>query len=145
MTNAGSHRLGLSLSVLRDAAGSDCTLGGITSRAARLVLVGVLDSTHAHAADVAPMPECSRVVAPEAGRPAVAIEVRRRPFDDGRFAHLVPVQWDESAHRYARADGWSMAGGNYATTSDSRFGELIERVVGHRIPALAVHDRVERP
>jgi len=37
-----------------------------------------------------------------------------------------------------------MFGGNYASTSDSRFGEAVEKIIGTRFyGAVAVHDRVE--
>ena len=40
--------------------------------------------------------------------------------------------------------GWTMFGGNYATTSDSRFSELCEELLGTNFyGAVAVHDRVE--
>ena len=39
---------------------------------------------------------------------------------------------------------WAMAGGCYVGTSDSRFGEAIEKLLGHRFyGAVALHDRVE--
>ena len=39
---------------------------------------------------------------------------------------------------------WTMFGGNYATTSDSRFSELCEELLGTNFyGAVAVHDRVE--
>jgi hypothetical protein len=39
---------------------------------------------------------------------------------------------------------WTMFGGNYAATSDSRLGEAVEAILGHRLyGAIAVHDRVE--
>ena len=38
---------------------------------------------------------------------------------------------------------WTMFGGNYATTSDSRFSELCEELLGTNFyGAVAVHDRV---
>lgn len=143
MTKTEGSRHGLTLTVLRDASGADCTLGGISSRAARLTLVGTLDSTAGPAHEVDPMPERSRIVSPSADRPAVAVELRRHPFNDSRYAHLVPVRWDHETRRYVRTNGWSMAGGNYATACDSRFRELIEQVLGHSAPALAIHDRIE--
>ena len=40
--------------------------------------------------------------------------------------------------------GWYMAGGNYAATSDSRFSEACEKLLGHRFyAAVAIHDRKE--
>ena len=39
---------------------------------------------------------------------------------------------------------WTMFGGNYATTSDSRFSEVCEELLGTNFyGAVAVHDRVE--
>lgn len=40
--------------------------------------------------------------------------------------------------------GWSMFGGNYAATSDSRFGALADRLLGQKFfGAVAIFDRVE--
>ena len=40
--------------------------------------------------------------------------------------------------------GGGMAGGNYIASSDSRFSELCERLLGHRFyGAVAMHDRLE--
>jgi hypothetical protein len=39
---------------------------------------------------------------------------------------------------------WTMMGGNYAATSDSRFSQLCDRLIGgHFYGAVAVFDRVE--
>ena len=39
---------------------------------------------------------------------------------------------------------WCMFGGNFAHTSDSRFNEACERLLGHRrYGAVAIHDRIE--
>lgn len=41
-------------------------------------------------------------------------------------------------------DKWYMAGGNYGATSDSRFSEACETLLGHRFyGAVAIHDRYE--
>ncbi len=41
-------------------------------------------------------------------------------------------------------DSWVMAGGNFAETSDSRFNQKCEELLGHRFyGAVAIHDRVE--
>lgn len=50
------------------------------------------------------------------------------------FIHLKPKN---------RKSGSIMMGGNYATTSDSRFGEAVEKICGYRHNAIAIHDRVE--
>ena len=40
--------------------------------------------------------------------------------------------------------GGSMMGGNYAATSDSRFSDKIEQMLGHHFyGAIPIHDRVE--
>ena len=91
-----------------------------------------------------------RVFAPRDNAPAVALEINNIPFrksaDDkpDKRVHLTPVHWDTLARLYVRAHPWTMAGGNYATTSDSRLSELLEDVLGHTYGPLSVHDRVER-
>ncbi|MET3959871.1 hypothetical protein ABIE52_006806 [Rhodococcus sp. OAS809] len=135
---------GLILSVLRNAEGNDYTLDGITARATKLVLVGVLDSTKSTARTVEPLDERSRVFPAAPDRPAVAIEVRRRAFNDKHHVALVPVNWDADANTFVRPTQWSMYGGNFATAGDSRFAELVEQLLGYWIPVLAVHDRIER-
>lgn len=130
---------GLILSVLRPAESGDCTNGGITAQANRVTLVGTAEATDV----VFPIADSSRCVEPNKTRPAVALEIRKRFLGTGKVGSLVPVQWDAEVERYVRAHSWSMAGGNYASTSDSRFGDLVETVLGFRAPALAVHDRIE--
>lgn len=45
---------------------------------------------------------------------------------------------------YIPLPAWSMFGGSYVASSDSRFGEAVERIVGSRFSgAVALHDRVE--
>jgi hypothetical protein len=44
----------------------------------------------------------------------------------------------------ARSRGIYMSGGNYAATSDSRFSEACERLLGHCFyGAVSIHDRTE--
>lgn len=38
---------------------------------------------------------------------------------------------------------WTMFGGNYAGTSDSRFNDAVERLIGYRAGVVPIHDRVE--
>jgi hypothetical protein len=39
---------------------------------------------------------------------------------------------------------WTMMGGHYGATSDSRFSETVEKMLGHSFyGALPIHDRVE--
>lgn len=149
MTNTENTTAGLILSVLRNAEFSDCTLGGITSRSRRVTLVGTLDCTEYAAGFVYPVPPAMRVVSPRADAPAVALEIRKRAFreaadgEHGKIVHLTPVHWNENAGSYVRTHAWSMSGGSYATTSDSRLSQLLEDVLGHSYGALSVHDRVE--
>jgi hypothetical protein len=45
---------------------------------------------------------------------------------------------------YVRVPGWFMMGGNYGATSDSRFSEACENILGYRFyGAVAIHDRNE--
>ncbi|NKV38891.1 hypothetical protein GS919_03320 [Rhodococcus hoagii] len=134
---------GLLLSVLRNADGRDCTLGGISSRATALTLVGTLDSRKGQVQRVTAMPARSRCVEPTAARPAVALEIRTGLLAEDRYISLVPVEWDDEIDATPRTHSWSMAGGNYATTSDSRFPELVRYYVDAYSSAVAIHDRVE--
>ena len=71
------------------------------------------------------------------------------PCDDYPAAKLVAKthSWGETTVRIVpeETEGkWSMMGGNYAATSDSRFNEAIAKLLGHKFyGALPVHDRVE--
>jgi hypothetical protein len=81
---------------------------------------------------------------PTEDRPAVMLVNHVRDI-----VSLVPAKKDENgAWVPDRPDGLvgPMMGGNYATTSDSRFASAIEKLVGHRFyGAVAVHDRFETP
>lgn len=90
---------GLRISVYRDADGTDCTNGGISSRFARLTLIG------------AGIPEIFDV---DDDAPAVTMITRN--IGGREYKHLVPC--DENAKPLP---GWYMFGGNFAKTSDSRF------------------------
>lgn len=129
-----SSRRGLTLRVYRSDLG-DCTNGGITSRANRLVVVGTLDLTGDNerertprAQRVQPLPPVCQVNQATDECPAVILVKRNM----GRrvLYTLRPA---------AGLDRWEMMGGNYAATSDSRFGELVEGFYG----AVPVHDRFE--
>ena len=73
------------------------------------------------------------------------------PFDPSKdypAAKLVKVTHHWGSHVKIVPDevegNHSMMGGNYAATSDSRFREAIEKLLGHNFyGALPVHDRVE--
>lgn len=63
---------------------------------------------------------------------APAVRLERGPMGSVR---LVPEE---------AGDSWTMFGGNYGSTCDSRFSRAIESLLGHRFyGAVAIHDRVE--
>lgn len=102
--------MGLPVYVLRHADGSDCTMNGASSKHNSFTLTSV---------DGVPV---EGPFEPSKESPEIRIvegAVR------GRF-HAVPVS--------IPANVWSMAGGNYITTSDSRFP------FNYPVP---IHDRVE--
>jgi len=50
--------------------------------------------------------------------------------------HLIPMSLKDSGK-------WTMAGGNFAGTCDSRFSEAVEDICGYRHSMISIHDRVE--
>lgn len=131
---------GLTLNVLRFR--TDCTNGGISATTDNLTLVGHLPEDFRNGSPVVPLPKRSRCRASADQTPAVALEIRH--IGEHQRLSLVPVTWDAHAGQWVRTYAWTMAGGNYATTSDSRFGEWMEQVTGLRFPgAIDIHDRVE--
>lgn len=131
--------LSLHLNVLRSADGVDCTRNGITSTHTQLRLVGYVVETS----------ERERVKDLPAGVPmansdAAPVLLVIRSSADGFIAHLTPAHRDEETGQWTRGGVWSMAGGNFAQASDSRFTSLVSRLLGVRFyGALAVHDRIE--
>jgi hypothetical protein len=118
---------GLLLTVSRPADFPDCTNGGISSWASRLILVGtIVDGA------LKPLPAGSQVFDAGGQHPAVALEMT------AGTAHLVPV--DDEGQKVA---GWVQSGGNHAT-GDSRFTEAVEQLIGqHFYGAVSIHDRIE--
>lgn len=114
--------MGLNLSVYRNANLGDCTNGGISSTFVTLCVVN-----------------CIGPFQPTPDSPAVLIE--RGPYDTLR---LIPAVEREDGG-WVPARGMFMMGGNYAGTSDSRFGErLNDYVQGYRfVGVLPIHDRQE--
>lgn len=96
----------------------DCSNGGVSSRVARLTLVNV-------AGPFEPTPDA----------PAAYLV-------KGNVAGSVKVVPADATG--AMDTRWLMFGGNYAGTSDSRFGEAVEALGGawHSGP-VAIHDRYE--
>jgi hypothetical protein len=108
--------MGIIVSVYTDKSSDyDCTCNGVTNRFDRLCVVNVEGPFE-----------------PDATTPAVTLEAGAM---DG-IAVLRPIE---------AKGNWTMFGGNYASTSDSRFCSAVEKICGHRFyGAVAVHDRVER-
>lgn len=73
------------------------------------------------------LPKGSRVFAATEDRPAVAL-VERKIFGTGSTWNLRPLSHE----------GWTMAGGTFASSSDSRFSKITGLYA-----AIAVHDWVE--
>jgi len=106
--------MGLRVNVYR-AAGRDCTNGGVSSKYDTLTVVNA-----------------DGPFDPSDDAPAAKLLIG--PYDTIR---LVPVELDEQ-------NVWVMFGGNLASTSDSRFGEAIEKLGGDRFAAAVnIFDRVE--
>ena len=128
----------LRLNVLRDVALTmDCTRGGVTSTHERLTLVGYVREP---SREIVPLPSAVPTTITEDDAPVVLCI---RPGIGGATAHLVPLIYDEDREAWCYQPG-GMAGGNYATTGDSRVSELVSDLLGHRFSgALSVHDRRE--
>ena len=98
----------LAVCVYRTNYTGDCTLGGVSGRVETLY-----------------------VPHPRGNHEAPAVELQLLPQAKGLALNFVPVTLEHSG-------AWSMFGGNFVWTTDSRFRELY----GDR--PVAVHDRVER-
>ena len=107
--------MGLIVDVYRGASNNiDCSMNGVTKRFTRLCVTNVEGPFE-----------------PDKKTPAVKLV-------EGNLPNTVKIVPDEVG------DQWSMFGGNYAATSDSRLAEAVEKITGHRGDGIvAVHDRVE--
>lgn len=107
--------MGLIINVFRAVNFPDCTRNGISGQHAELTLVNVSGPFE----PTPDRPACWLVkgLAPNSARIVVA-----DPATDTR---------------------WSMMGGNYGGTCDSRFNEAVEKLTGHRPGVVAIHDRYE--
>jgi hypothetical protein len=117
--------MGLLISVYRNAERGmdvDCTNGGVSSTHGMFCLVNA-----------------SGPFEPNEDRPAVIMQ-QHQPG----CLRIVPAYADGKGNWIADKYHHRMMGGNYGATSDSRFAELCERLLGHRFyGAVAIHDRVE--
>ena len=113
--------MGLNVSVYKFPLG-DCTLDGISSKAKDLCLVNV-DGP------------CS----PDRVTPAAMLV----PGNGRGLVKIVPAILDDKK-RYSPDPRWVMMGGNYASTSDSRFHAAVSRITGSAsYGAVPIHDRIE--
>ena len=96
----------------------DCTNGGVSSRNIKGLCLTNVDG---------PFDPCDEY-------PAAKL-VKQTFASFGPSVKVVPEE----------AEGkWTMMGGNYAATSDSRFTEKVEEMLGHHFyGAVPIHDRVE--
>ena len=95
----------------------DCTLGGESSYAKGFTVVN---------AD-GPFEPCERYPAAEL--------VMAQPIYGRKILRLIPL---------SKKDKWVMFGGNYAASSDSRFTNLCDKLLGSNFfGAVAIFDRVE--
>jgi hypothetical protein len=112
--------MGMLISVYRRADDTDCSLNGISNRHTRLCVVNV-----------------DGPFKPDIDAPAVRLDQHTK----GCLC-LVPVI--PAGAGWQLAPGDAMMGGNYGGTSDSRFCEKCEIILGHRFYGLvAIHDRFE--
>lgn len=120
-TTTNKKARALRLEVYRAADGRDCTNGGISARV-RELLVPCACGPLEYDPENPPENLCTVKVIKVAGVVTLS---------------LVPA---------SLAGRWTMFGGNYATTSDSRLGEMLARQFGlaflfnHVLP---IHDRIE--
>lgn len=117
--------MGLIVDVYRSARRDniDCTNGGISSKHVELTLVNV-----------------SGPFDPNEDRPAAMLVKGNVPG----HVRIVPAKLVNG--EYVEDTRWWMMGGNYASTSDSRLGEAIAKLIGTQyrfFGAVAVHDRHE--
>jgi len=112
--------MGLHIDVYRSPLG-DCTRNGISSKANGLVLVNVNGPFN-----------------PSPDRPAAMLIAGLAPGT----VRIVPAQSDNGI--WKPVPDWTMMGGNYGGTSDSRFSHAVEKLLGHHFyGAVAIHDRIE--
>lgn len=106
--------------------GFDPSNGGLTSRFEELLVVNV----------PGPIPNTSELY-------AKVLLVDDQPCGQP-YPKLVPADPDDIWKPYrSPINVGPMMGGNYASTSDSRFAQAVEELCGMRLGILPVHDRFE--
>lgn len=138
----------LTVSVLRPAGAPDATLGGISSNYARLAIVGytirdrAAQLRHGTATEVHEIPGAPTRNIIEEEPPVILVVIE--DLHGTRTARFTPATWDATRSQWKEDPQWWMAGGNYATTSDSRLSDIVTTLLGERFyGALAIHDRNE--
>lgn len=121
---------GLTVSVYREASGSDCSNGGVSSRVAGLTVVGFINWIRGYRPTREPLPDDCHVSEPTQDRPAAYI-VRQSSDREVYNDYVIP---DPDGTGLM---GW-MFGGNLAAGGDSRWTNLIRGRA-----ALRIHDHRE--
>lgn len=115
--------MGLTVSVYANPQG-DCTGGGISSKVIQLCIVNITGPSQ-----------------PDEDSPAAMMVAGNAPG----LVKIVPASYNEERNEWSSTPGWAMMGGNYASTSDSRFHEAVKRFTGHpSYGAVPIHDRIEK-
>jgi hypothetical protein len=119
--------MGLIVSILEDKRIGNCSNGGVSSEKDSLTLVNVEGPFEPD--ETRPAALLLKGNVPGVARVVPAVEV------DGEYKPLRPP-----------AGVGPMMGGAYVATSDSRFGQAVEKITGSRFyGAVALHDRFETP
>ena len=112
--------MGLIVSVYRNAVGYDCTNGGISSRFTELCIMNIEGPFDPN----------------EKRFPALLVP------NVCKTVKIVPAHQDAKGNWIENKS--PMFGGNFASTSDSRFHQHIEKMLGHTFyGAVPIHDRFE--
>lgn len=128
------ERKGLIVHVYRTP-GGDFTNGGVSGKCDALTVVGFKRKDDA---SWRPLEHSCQVFTPNEHAPAAILVESAVPLLYG--PHLVPLELIESL---PEGHVGPMMGGNYAGSSDSRWGMLGSMFPGLRLDVVPVHDRVE--
>ena len=127
---------GLLVHVYRSALGGpDTTNGGVSAQHDGLTVVGFQRHDDAH---WRPLEHQCQIFTPTELAPAAILVESRIPHLYG--PHLVPLDLIENP---PEGHVGPMMGGNYAGSSDSRWGMLGSMFKGLRLDVVPIHDRVE--
>lgn len=112
--------MGLHIDIYKDSRMGDSTNGGVTSRFPVMGLTLV---------------DVDGPFEPSEKYPAARLVTKT--FGGDTTVRIVPEEEIEKG-------SWTMFGGNYGATSDSRFNDAVSKLLGSRFyGALPIHDRVE--